>query len=139
MGRADLAPVPGSGCRNGAGLAAALALALSLGACDEGVSVAEASAAAKQRVTHSLGLSPDAALFTNVFVGESVDGSPVLCGTVEGRRPDGSKIPARRFIAATEPLRWVRFEPIVEDNLATDTSEYYVTWRSTCAEEEEVR
>jgi hypothetical protein len=38
--------------------------------------------AAKERVRDALQLAPDAALFTNVFVGEPVNGDTTLCGTV---------------------------------------------------------
>lgn len=119
-------------------VAAAIAAALALTACDsDGLSTAEVTAAAEERVAKALGLSRDAALFTNVFVGRPVDGEVVLCGTVEGTRADGTAIEPRRFIAGAEREAWVRFDA------ASDMSQVpinnAVDWVSTCAGEEEVR
>lgn len=99
------------------------------------MSAADAQEAAKERVRSSLGLQQDAALFTNVFVGEPMDGDTVLCGTVEGRRSDGTAIQPRRFIAATDPARWVKFEPADGLDLPSQPDKF-LEWHSTCLEEE---
>lgn len=104
----------------------------------DGVSTADVRAAAEQRVRESLGLTKDSALFTNVFVGKPIDGDVVLCGTVEGRRADGTVIPPRRFIAATDPARWVRFETARDVALPSQPN-MRLAWATACAGEEEVK
>jgi hypothetical protein len=104
----------------------------------DGVSTTDVQAAAEQRVRESLGLTEESALFTNVFVGKPIDGDVVLCGTVEGRRADGTVIPPRRFIAATEPARWIRFETARDVALPSQPN-IFVARATACAGEEEVK
>jgi hypothetical protein len=104
----------------------------------DGMSTADIQAAAKERVRQSLGLEEGSALFTNLFVGEPVDGDTVLCGTVRGRRADGSTITPRRFIAATDPARWVKFEPATGIDIPSRPDKF-IEWHTTCAGKEEVR
>ncbi|MET1755824.1 hypothetical protein ABVV53_10190 [Novosphingobium sp. RD2P27] len=124
--------------RNLKGALLAFGCSIAISGCNSGdITSAEVTTAAKERVAASLGLSPDAALFSNVFVGQPVDGDAVLCGTVEGRRADGTIIPPRRFIAAADPERWIRFDRAgqmadVPLNMAGD-------WATICAGENEVR
>lgn len=114
----------------------ATASCLLLAACNAaGPTTAEVQSAAKERVRQTLGLTPEAALFSNVFVGEEVEGTPVLCGTVRGRTAEGRAITPRRFIAATDPARWVKFEPA--DGLDPPTApNIFVNWHEVCAGEE---
>lgn len=113
------------------------ALAVLAGCGDnEGLSPADAQAAAQERVREELGLSPQAALFTNVFVGQPVDGDTVLCGTVEGRKADGTTITPRRFIAATDPERWIKFEPVT-DTILSSHQDKFVEWIGTCVPRQE--
>ena len=120
--------------------AATLLACLLLAGCDGsgGLSAAEAEAAAKERVRQSLHLSEDTTLFSKVFVGEPIEGDTVLCGTVEGRREDGTRITPRRFIAATDPARWVKFEPVIGLELPSRPDKF-IEWHSACLGEEEVR
>lgn len=115
------------------------ALLMLLSACQEGgLSTADAATAAKERVRQSLGLSEDAALFTNIFVGRPVKDDRTLCGIVEGRRADGSRVAPRRFIAAVEPARWIKFEPVSTADLPSQPDKF-VEWANVCAGQEEVR
>ena len=98
---------------------------------NEGVSTADMERAAEERVRKSLGLSKESALFTNVFVGAEVKGDRTLCGTVEGKRADGTPITPRRFIAAIEPARWLVFEPVDSVSLPTQPDKF-VEWRQAC-------
>jgi len=115
---------------------AALALVCSCG--NEGLSTNDVQAAAKERVREKLGLTAESALFTEIFVGKPVDGDTTLCGTVEGKRADGTSVPQQRFIAATEPGRWLKFgradgpTPPTHPDMFTD-------WTEICAGEQEVR
>lgn len=102
-----------------------------------GLSTAELNAAAKQRVREALGLAPDAALFAATYVGrEGPEGSPVLCGAVEGRRADGSSVTPRRFIAATDPARWVRFDLPRQDGHSG--YQFAASWAHLCAGAQDV-
>lgn len=112
---------------------------ITLAACSEGLSTAQLSAAAKERIAAKLGLSADAALFTNIFVGEEIDGQRMLCGTVEGTRADGVRVIPRRFIASAEDGEWMLFVPVPDENLSVDASDDYITWQSTCKGEEAVK
>ena len=112
-----------------------------VGCSDNGLSVAETETAAKARVTQMLGLEPDAALFTNVFVGRPEDGpledQVILCGTVEGTRANGERIARRRFIAGTDPAQWVRFDRT--DEMTDVPVRMAADWPTACAGEEEVK
>ena len=112
--------------------AAALAAAALLGACDEnGTSAAEVQEAAKEHVRQQLGLSEDAALFTNVFVGEPVDGETVICGTVSGSRTDGTPLEPRRFAVSAEKEKWLLFESAAKQPLPSKPDKF-VEWHTTC-------
>ena len=105
---------------------------------EDGVSTADVQQAAKERVRTALQLRPDAVLFTETFVGEPLDGDPVLCGTVSGKRADGSEVAPRRFIAATDPARWVKFDPA--QGMAPPTQpDMFVEWHTSCAGEQAVK
>ena len=113
-----------------------LLAALLLAGCESGgLSTAEMQEAAKERVRESLGLTQESALFTEVFVGEPVDGDTVLCGTVEGTTADGTRIRPRRFIVATEPARWLKFEP-VDGNVLPSQPDMFAEWHTTCLGEQ---
>lgn len=111
----------------------ALLAALVLVACerDEGLSTADVQTAAKERVREQLGLGPGAVLFTETFVGRPVDGDVVVCGTVSGTRSDGVKVTPRRFIAAADPGRWVKFEPVTNSALPSQPR-MFAEWYGTC-------
>jgi hypothetical protein len=113
-----------------------LLLAASCG--DNGLSTAEFQQAAKERVRAALNLTPESTLFTNVFVGKPAKGDMVLCGTVQGQRADGSDIGPRRFIVATDPARWLKFEPIDDDALPSQPDKF-LEWSTSCTDEAEVR
>jgi hypothetical protein len=108
---------------------------LVVAACDSGgLSTDEMEAAAQERVRESLELTEESALFTNVFVGEPVDGDTVLCGTVKGTTADGMPITPRRFIAATDPARWIWFNP-ADGNILPSQPDKFIEWHTTCAGE----
>ena len=110
----------------------AIVAALLVGACDGGgMSTADVQEAAKDRVRSELGLTREAALFTETFVGEPLDGSTTLCGTISGKKADGTVITPRRFIAATDPARWVKFEPVTASTLSSHQNKF-VEWVGTC-------
>ncbi|TFI57548.1 hypothetical protein E2493_14345 [Sphingomonas parva] len=118
----------------GAGL---VLFACLLGACEkDSLSSAEASEAAKQHVREQLGLASGAALFSNVYVGDPVDGEPVLCGTVSGKREDGTIITPRRFAISTENPRWLLFETVDRQPLPSRPDKF-IEWHTTCFNEEE--
>jgi len=109
-----------------------LALGLLWSCADDGLSSAELTAAAKERVREQLGLAPDATLFSSTFVARS-DDDVVLCGRVAGTSARGEPVPERRFIAATDPARWVRFEaPAAE---GTSPHQFSQDWAHICAGE----
>jgi len=113
-----------------------------LGGCDEsGLSSSELQRAAETRVSRELGLSADAALFTDTFVSEPeagvLKGELVLCGIVEGKRADGTEIAPRRFIAGMDPARWVRFD--VSGQMTDKPINMAADWSTICAGEQEVR
>lgn len=108
------------------------ALTIALAACgNEGVSTADVQSAAKERVREQLGLTAESVLFTESFVGQPVDGDTVICGIVGGTRADGAQITPRRFIAATDPGRWVKFEPVTNSALPAQPDKF-VEWYGTC-------
>ena len=115
-------------------------LALMAAGCgsEAGLSTAEVQSAAKERVRGALRLTPESALFANVFVGEPVNGDTVLCGTVSGKRADGTEITPRRFVAATEPARWLKFDPAAGLDLPSQPAKF-IEWHTRCAGEQEVR
>jgi hypothetical protein len=123
--------------------AAAFISAAALVSCSggEGLSTAELQTAAKKRVARQLGLSDNAVLFTNTFVSQPDSGELedelVLCGTVEGKRADGTQIAPRRFIAATDPARWVRFDAV--DQMTKGPINMAADWATACAGGEEVK
>lgn len=91
----------------------ALAAALGLAACgsdEPGLSTADIIARAEAHVRDELGLSDQAALFTDVFVAGYEDGELMVCGNVSGTRPNGPPIAPRRFIVQLDPVRWVAWE-----------------------------
>ncbi len=105
---------------------------------NQGVSAAEVEQAAKERVRQSLGLTEESVLFSKVFVGKPVDGETVICGTVEGKRADGSSIQPRRFILATGSARWLKFGT-VDDNVLPSRPDKFIEWHTTCTGQEEIR
>lgn len=115
-----------------------LLLLLAASCSDNGLSTTEVEQAAKERVRMALRLTPESTLFTNVFVGKPAKDDMVLCGTVQGQRADGSEIRPRRFIVATDPPRWLKFEPIDDDPLPSQPDKF-LEWSTSCAGEAEVR
>ncbi|MDT9600138.1 hypothetical protein [Sphingosinicella rhizophila] len=110
----------------------ALSTLILMGSCKEnGLSTAEIQEEAKERVREQLGLTEEAALFTEMFVGKPLDGDTIVCGRVGGRRADGTVIVPRRFIAATDPGRWVKFEPVTDSTLPSRPQKF-VEWYGTC-------
>ena len=88
---------------------AAFCCAATLAACETGgTSSAEAEQAAEQQVRERFGLGENAEMETNVFVGTPRDGETILCGTV--RPAAGATFPPQRFIAETDPARFLVFE-----------------------------
>lgn len=116
----------------------ALAAAMVLPSCGDGGSLtpAEVQEAAKERVRAELGLSKEAALFAETFVGEPLKNSATLCGTVSGRKADGTVVTPRRFIAATDPDHWVLFEPVTDSVLSSHQNKF-VEWVGTCIPRQE--
>jgi hypothetical protein len=113
-------------------LPALAALALTATGCDGGgLSTADVQQAAKERVRESLDLTQESTLFTDVFVGEPTNGDTVICGTVEGSRADGARIAPRRFIAATDPARWIKFDP-ANGNVLPSQPDKFLEWHTTC-------
>lgn len=103
-----------------------------LAACDSGgVSTAEAERAAESQVRERLGLGADAKLETQVFVGKPRDGETTVCGTV---RPagGGAAFPPQRFVAATDPARWLVFEQMPDPSAASPMN-MFADWETHCA------
>lgn len=115
-------------------LALAAAATMMLAACGDegGLTTNDVQTAAKERVRDQLGLTPQSVLFTETFVGQPVDGDTVICGTVEGTTADGQAVTPRRFIAAADPARWVKFEPVTNSALPSQPQKF-VEWYGTCA------
>ena len=110
----------------------AVAGAVALAGCGgEGLSTADVQTAAKERVRDQLGLTEASALFTDTFVGQPLNGDTVICGTVEGTTADGATITPRRFIAATDPARWVKFEPVT-DAIIPSRPQKFIEWDDVC-------
>ena len=87
----------------------AVCCAAALAACDSGgTSTADAERAAEQQVRERFGLAENAEMETTVFVGTPRDGETILCGSV--RPAAGASFPAQRFIAETDPARFLVFE-----------------------------
>ena len=113
-------------------IAIAAAGALALAACDGGgLTSNDVQTAAKERVREQLNLTADSTLFTETFVGQPVNGDTVVCGTVSGRTAEGAEITPRRFIAAADPGRWVKFEPVTNVALPTKP-DMFVDWYKAC-------
>ena len=116
-----------------------LACMMLFAACgDDSLSTAQVEEAAKERVRQKLGLNPEAALFSTVWVGKSRDGEMVLCGRVAGAPENGPGIAPRRFIAATDPARWVLFEPASNVSLPAQPDRF-VEWKTACEGRQTVR
>jgi hypothetical protein len=114
-------------------LLAAAAILWTCGCGDGGgVSAADVQQAAKERIQQELGLTAEAALFTNVFVGREWEGEPVVCGTVGGRRADGSVVAPRRFIVGTNQSRFLSFEPARATTHVTQP-DMFAEWAELCA------
>ena len=112
-------------------------IALLCGCAEEGLSTGDVQAAAKERVREKLGLTAESALFTETFIGRPFDGDSTVCGTVEGKRADGTPVPPQRFIAATEPGRWVKFSG--GDGLTAPTHpDKFANWTELCGGQQEV-
>lgn len=109
--------------------------------CDgPGLSTTEVKAAAKERVRKSLGLRADQNLATDIFVGKPKDGDTVICGTVSGLTAQGTWVHSRRFVAATDPARWIQFETPAEartpDRIGHTSTDMFVDeWAKYCAGE----
>ena len=118
-------------------LVAAAGLCLALPACgsEAEISTAEARSAAEQRVREKYGLPPQAPLSTEIFVGEPRDGEPVLCGTTRPGEGAGQSFPPQRFVAATDPARWLVFEQ-ANDPVRTAQPNMFLEWGTHCAGEE---
>lgn len=122
-------------------LLAGLAASGLLAACGSGgVSTNDAQAAAKQRLARSLGLTKEATLLTDVFVGTPRDDDPVMCGTVQGRKADGAAVGPRRFVMGTDPAGWLYFETLQDarqpDTIARTSTDMFVDeWARYCAGE----
>lgn len=111
---------------------AAMALVTSCDRPERQLSTADISAQAKAQVRAELGLSEDAALFSNVFVPGYEDGELMACGSVSGTRADGQAIEPRRFIVQVEPARWVRWE--TGDPRPSRAAGFERTWQEICRE-----
>ncbi len=107
-----------------------------LAACqeDRGISSAQLEAAAKDKVRSELGLRPDQALFSTVWVGKSRNGETVLCGRVAGSVDSNAPITPRRFITSVEPPRWLLFEPVTNPSIPSQPGKF-VEWSTACAGE----
>lgn len=116
-----------------ASLPLAAAATIMLAGCGDegGLTTADVQSAAKERVREELGLTPQSVLFTETFVGQPIDDDVVICGTVEGKTADGRTITPRRFIAAADPARWVKFEPVTNPAIPSQP-QMFVEWPGTC-------
>lgn len=108
--------------------AAALALMFS-GCSEEGLSTAEAERAAEDRIRQTYNLRANTDLATTIFVGRPRDGDVVLCGLTTD--PTG-RVPPQRFIAATEPARWLQMAPAHSASIPARTDKF-VEWDEHCA------
>ena len=110
-----------------------------LAACsDDSLSTAQVEEAAKERVRQKLGLDAETALFSTVWVGETRRGEMVLCGRVAGAPKTDGTISPRRFIAATDPAKWVLFEPTSNVSLPAQPGKF-VEWETSCEGRRTVR
>lgn len=109
---------------------AAAALILMLSACEgEGLSTAETEQAAEERIRQTYGLSDEVDLQSRVFVGRPRDGDVVLCGLTTD---PANRIPAQRFIAATDPARWLQIAPAHSASIHAQPDKF-PEWDQHCA------
>ena len=113
-----------------AAAAFAIACAALAGCGSEGISTAEAEAAAEQRVRTKFGLPPQAQLSTDIFVGAPREGETVLCGTVSPGK-GAAAFPPQRFVAATDPARWLVFEEAA-DPMRRPEPNMFAEWLTHC-------
>lgn len=104
------------------------------GCAQDGVSAAEARRIAEERVRQELGLTPEGAVFSNVFVGREGEDRdhPVICGTVGGTRHDGTRIGPRRFIMSMDEARTLAWERLGAATAVTPTDKF-PEWAELCA------
>ena len=95
-----------------------------------GTSTREMEAAAIEQARQRLNLPADAPLEAKVWVGLPFDGETVMCGTVSDTAAD-SGVPAQRFAATPEPLRWLVFED-AHDPMSRSQPDKFVEWASVC-------
>lgn len=110
-----------------------LAISLMLCACESGgASTAEIEAAAIERARDQLQLAASVPLEAKVWVGTgTVDGQPVLCGTVSDRS-SGSGVPPQRFAAVDDPIEWLVFEDAHAPTTPSQPDKFR-EWGSICS------
>lgn len=112
--------------------ALAAILMLTAGCSSGGLSTTDIKRAAEQEARAKLSLGADASLKAVAFVGRNVDGKTVMCGTVQGKDSAGKPIVPQRFIAATDPLKWLVFESANDPSIPSRPNKF-VEWTSVCA------
>ena len=109
---------------------AAVAIALALPACEDGVSTAEVEEAAKAHVRQNFNVSAETPLSVDVFVGRPREGETVLCGTVSAETST-SEFRPQRFVAAVDPMRWLVFEP-AHSAMLPSQPDMFAEWANLC-------
>ena len=117
--------------RSSALIATAAAFLLSGCGKEDGLSTAELRQAAEQRVREKFNLAPDIPLSTETFVGNPLDGDVVICGTVKGAGPHAPAFPPQRFVAATDPARWLKFQE-ADAPMRTTHPDKFIEWEGHC-------
>ena len=96
------------------------------------MSTAEVRQAAIERARSEFKLPADAALKAEVWVGQEYDGGLSACGTVSG---EGAAMRPQRFLAATEPFRWLVFED-AHDPMVAAQPNTFPEWGRYCSGEQ---
>ena len=109
------------------------AAAAMLAGCErsDGLSSGELKRAAEQRVREKFNLAQDLPLSTETFVGNPRNGDVVICGTVKGAGAHAAAFPAQRFVAATDPARWLKFQDS-DAPVRTTQPDKFVEWEGHC-------
>ena len=81
---------------------------------------------------------PKTALFSTVWVGETRQSVMVLGGRVPEAPKNQGAIAPRRFTAATDPAKWVLFEPASNVSLPSQPGKF-VEWDTSCEGRQTIR
>lgn len=112
-----------------------LAAALLLPACSgEGVTTDDVKQAATERARQELGIPAGAPLEAAAWTGGEWGGDLVVCGTVSAPGGGGGAVRPQRFIATTDPFRWLVFEDAHAPMVQTQPNKF-PEWTTVCNQE----